>query len=225
MNVHLSTPKIFFIIANLFILIFSSCSTNKNSEKTLRMNEIKHGDLIFVGAQTESLSGAINRVTQTNASESFDHIGLIEVATDGIYVLHSAPKGGSQRENILSFINNQLINKNILAVYRLQQPYQVAIPMAIAKAKTMLGKPYNISYVLNDEAYYCSDYVERAFRTDSIFKLEPMSFIDPSTGKNDTYWEGFYAELGMEVPTGELGCNPNGMAKSEKLIRIGQLKS
>ena len=67
--------------------------------------------------------------------------------------------------------------------------FQNKIPDAIDKANSMLGKPYNFNYILDDNSYYCSDYIERAFRKDKIFTLEPMTFIDPKTGKTNVFWE------------------------------------
>ena len=47
-----------------------------------------------------------------------------------------------------------------------------------------------------------------------------MTFKDPKTGKTNAFWEDFYAKKGLKVPEGELGCNPNGLAASDKLMRI-----
>ncbi len=233
MNLHAKSDVNYtnLLIFMCSLLIFTNCHVTKKTlsesvdeTKMLRMKNLQNGDLIFVGAQTDHLSGAINRVTQTKSTENFDHIGLVEITKDSIFVLHAAPRGGSQRENFTLFYQNQSKNNNTLVVYRLKQPFQHAINEGIRKAKTMLGKPYNVSYILSEEAYYCSDYVERAFRDEGVFELEPMTFIDPATGKDDAYWVQFYENLGIAIPNGELGCNPNGMAKSEKLIRIGMIK-
>ena len=110
-----------------------------------------------------------------------------------------------------------------VVVYRLKPQYQNAIPAAIEKANSMLGKTYNFNYTLDENSYYCSDYIERAFRKDQIFKLEPMTFIDPKTGKTNEFWEEFYQQKNLKVPEGELGCNPNGLAASEKLERIKEM--
>ncbi|UZJ63544.1 hypothetical protein OKW96_13685 [Sphingobacterium sp. KU25419] len=50
-----------------------------------------------------------------------------------------------------------------------------------------------------------------------------MTFINPSTGKIDDFWKNFYQKQGLEVPEGKLGCNPNGLAASDKIIKIGHL--
>lgn len=182
---------------------------------------IQNGDLLFVGAASENLSGAINRVTQRSTSISFDHIGLIEITNGLPYILHATSGKGSVRESLDSLLGNNDTSGRLFTVYRVDSTYQAAIPQAIAQAHAMLGKPYNWSYRLNDSTYYCSDFVERAFRHIRIFELEPMTFKNPKTGEFDDFWVTFYAKEGIEIPEGELGCNPNGMAASPAIRRIG----
>lgn len=189
----------------------------------INYRSLKNGDFIFVGAEKENLSGAINRVTQTKKDFAFDHIGIIEIENDSIFVLHASSKLGSIRENLHSFYQSQKSKTNSLVIFRLKSSYKKSIQKAIETAKTMLGKPYNWSYILNEESFYCSDFVERAFRQDHIFVLEPMSFINPSTGKIDDYWIQFYKKQNLEVPQGKLGCNPNGLSSSKKIQKIAEL--
>lgn len=183
--------------------------------------QLKNGDLLFVTAKESGLSGAINNVTQKEKAASFDHIGILEKEGTRMFVLHAAPKGGSQRQDLKDFIKDQKEEGQEVIVYRLKPEYQKAIPDAVKKAISMLGKPYNFNYILDEQSYYCSDFVERAFRTENIFKLEPMTFIDPKTGKTNTFWEEFYAKKNLKVPEGQPGCNPNGLACSDKLERVG----
>lgn len=190
----------------------------------ISIKNIQNGDLIFVGAQTEELSGAISRVTKLSDQTNFDHVGLIEKTADSIFVLHAAPMGGSQREEIHHFYTSQTEKNNQIVIYRLKKEYQSTIPHAIEKAKTMLGKPYNWLYILNDNELYCSDFVERAFRDDKVFQLIPMNFKNKETGVIDTFWVDFYRKKGKEVPQDEPGTNPNQLATSKKLIKVGELK-
>lgn len=199
----------------LFILI-TAC-------KNPQVSGLKNGDLLFVTAKETGLSGAINNVTQKQKNASFDHIGIVEKSKDGIFVLHAAPKGGSQKQEITDFLKDQSEEGQRIIVYRLKSEYQKSIPSALEKAESMVGKPYNFNYILDENSYYCSDFIERAFRKDHIFKLEPMTFIDPKTGKTNVFWEEFYQKKNLKVPEGELGCNPNGLAASEKLERIMEL--
>lgn len=205
-------------IFTVFILILmSGC---KNSV----VSDLKNGDLLFVTAKETGLSGAINNVTQKQKTASFDHIGILEKDGNQFFVLHAAPKGGSQKQNLKDFLKDQANDGQRVVLYRLKTEYQNTIPTAIQKAESMLGKPYNFNYILDENAYYCSDFIERAFRKDHIFKLEPMTFIDPKTGETNEFWEQFYQKKNLKVPEGELGCNPNGLAASDKLERIKELK-
>ncbi|PTT67767.1 MULTISPECIES: YiiX/YebB-like N1pC/P60 family cysteine hydrolase [unclassified Chryseobacterium] len=206
----------FFAAFFLFVLIIAC----KNSQ----ISGLKNGDLLFVTAKQTGLSGAINNVTQKQENASFDHIGIVEKSKEGIFVLHAAPKGGSQKQKMKDFLKDQSEEGQRVIVYRLKSKYQKSIPSALEKANSMLGKPYNFNYILDENSYYCSDFIERAFREDHIFKLEPMTFIDPKTGKTNAFWEEFYQKKNLKVPEGELGCNPNGLAASQKLERVMELK-
>lgn len=199
-----------------FLTLFSGC---RNSVFSV----LKNGDLLFVTAKETGLSGAINNVTQKQKNASFDHIGILQKDKKGVFVLHAAPKGGSQKQDLSEFLKDQTNDGQKVVVYRLKSQYQNAIPAAIKKANAMLGKTYNFNYILDENSYYCSDYIERAFRKDQIFKLEPMTFIDPKTGKTNEFWENFYQEKNLNVPEGEFGCNPNGLAVSDKLERLKEL--
>jgi uncharacterized protein YycO len=210
------------IVKNIFSFIFlvmvlTGC-------KNAQYSGLQNGDLLFVTAKDAGLSGAINNVTQKQEHISFDHIGIVEKNKDGFFVLHAAPKGGSQRQGIKSFITDQVNDGQHIIIYRLKPQYRYTIPSAIENAGSMLGKPYNFNYILDENSYYCSDFIERAFRKDHIFKLEPMTFIDPKSGTINTFWKEFYQKKNLKVPEGEPGCNPNGLAASEKLERIKELK-
>ncbi len=205
------------VLSVIFMVSFMlSC---KNAE----FSGLNNGDLLFVTAKETGLSGAINNVTQKQEHASFDHIGIVEKNRDGVFVLHAAPKGGSQKQKVKEFIKDQADEGQKVIVYRLKSPYQNTIPDAIQKAESMLGKPYNFNYILDESAYYCSDFIERAFRKNQIFRLEPMTFVDPKTGTTNAFWQEFYQKKNLKVPEGEPGCNPNGMAASGKLERIKEL--
>lgn len=192
--------------------------------KSAQLSGLDNGDLLFVTAKDTGLSGAINNVTKKQENASFDHIGIVEKNRDGIFVLHAAPKGGSQKQSVKEFIKEHSDEDRKVMIYRLKPQYQNAVPAAIRKAESMLGKPYNFNYILDENSYYCSDFIERAFREDHIFKLEPMTFIDPKTDTTNAFWQEFYQKKNLEIPEGEPGCNPNGLAASGKLEIIGELK-
>ncbi|KAA8733347.1 hypothetical protein F4V57_08875 [Acinetobacter qingfengensis] len=185
--------------------------------------ELQNGDLVFVTTNHQGISAAIDSATHQGQTLSFDHVGLVSTQGHQFSILH-ADEAGSRSENISIFLSrNQQRGKQVY-VYRLKPEYQSSIAQAINTAKTMLGKPYNFSYILDDQRYYCSDFVERAFRKDQIFHLQPMNFKNLKTGKIDDYWIQLYARQGLDVPQDQPGTNPNDLSKSEKLQPIGRLK-
>jgi hypothetical protein len=216
MNQTIKNKLIYKALAIAFILLIAGCKSRPGED-------LKNGDLLFVTAKEAGLSGAINNVTQKQKNASFDHIGILKKEGKSFFVLHAAPKGGSQKQSLRDFMRDQSEDEQHIVVYRLKEEFQKAIPSALKKAESMLGKPYNFNYILDDKSYYCSDFIERAFKDDHIFKLEPMTFMDPKTGKTNVFWEEFYKKKNLKVPEGELGCNPNGLAGSDKLERIKEL--
>jgi len=205
----------------LSLAFLFSCS----KDYTIFENELQNGDFVFVEAKQENLSGAINRVTQKSKTESFDHVGLVEMESGKIFILHASPKLGTSRQPLEEFYKENIENNQKMVIYRLKQQYQKTILPAIIQSKKMLGKPYNWTYILDENSYYCSDFIERIFRKDSIFEHIPMNFKNPKTDQIDDFWVDFYQKLNLEVPQNQNGTNPNQLANSEKLVRTGVLLS
>lgn len=204
----------FSIIISICIII-ASC-------KTAGVH-LRNGDLLFVGNSSGNLSKAIDDVTKTGQSTNFSHIAMVEKSSDKIWVLHAAPENGSERISIEDFKESTKKDSSEIVVYRIKKAYGPDFKSAISKAKKMLGKPYNYTYILSDTAYYCSDFIYHSFAKDSIFKMNPMTFKNPGTDEFNVTWVEFYKKQNLEIPEGRPGCNPNGMAASEKLRKIGRL--
>lgn len=208
------------IVINLNALIFIVLLCLSGLNAVGQNIRLKTGDLLFRGVASENLSKAIDEVTQTGAETHFSHMGLVERNGGRVFVLHASPKGGSCRISLHEFLYPDDGPAEVVA-YRLKLPWQKTIPAALKRARKMLGKPYNHHYMPVDTAYYCSDFVYRAFAADSVFEMNPMTFKDPRTGEFSPVWVEHYGKLGMEIPEGLPGCNPNGMAASSRLERLG----
>ncbi|WP_127168328.1 YiiX/YebB-like N1pC/P60 family cysteine hydrolase [Xanthomonas sp. BRIP62415] len=184
--------------------------------------QLQDGDLLFVTAARTGLSGAIDDATAKQDAPSFDHVALL--AHDGTeQVLLHADEQGSRQQPLQAFVEDANTRHRQIHVYRLTEEQRSAIPGAIAQARRMLGKPYNQTYVQDDNSYYCSDFIERAFRAHHVFALQPMNFRNLQTGQVSPYWTEFYRSKGMAVPQGLPGTNPNDMAKSAALRVVGRL--
>ena len=88
------------IILVAFNLVFLwNCNTQNFYKKA------QNGDIVFVEAKKENLSGAISRVTKTNENTtSYDHTALIEVRGKEKNILHSSGENGSERISLKTFI-------------------------------------------------------------------------------------------------------------------------
>ena len=201
----------------IFIILAVLCACAQTEPKI----KLQSGDLLFREKSSENISEAIDKVTQTSGETHFSHVGLVEVTDTGIVVLHAYPEGGTCIVSLKEFIHPKGDSVTVIA-YRLKKKWQKTIPAAIRKAHQLLGKPYNFSYILSDTAHYCSEFVYLAFTADSVFALEPMTFKDPATGNFPSAWVEYYQKMGLEIPEGKPGCNPNGLAASKKLERLGK---
>lgn len=185
--------------------------------------QVQEGDLLFVTAGSSGLSGAIDEATRRAGAPSFDHVALVARDATGLQLLH-ADNEGSREQPFSGFVADARGKGRQIHVYRLKPPQRRAIADAIAKARTLLGKPYNHTYVQSEDSYYCSDFIERAFRAHQVFQTQPMNFRNQDTGQFPAHWVAFYGSRGMPVPQGEPGTNPNDMAAAPVLEYVGLLR-
>jgi len=203
--IHLK--RIFF---SFFIALFFSC----NSSSEIR---IKTGDIIFRGTTKSELSQAINEVTQTKIKTNYTHMGICEVVDGKVFVYNSDLGKGVVKELLIDFLNPNDDGEYTADLYRIKNIDKNEIVAAIKVANSLVGNKYNTTYILKDEGYYCSEYIYEVFKKDSVFKLEPMTFKDPKTDDFHQSWIKYYQKLGIDIPEGQLGCNPNVMANSETI--------
>lgn len=204
------------MMKNCVLLLLVACTICCAPQQ--HIGQLKNGDIIFVEAQEQQLSGAISRVTQSDKKAiSYDHTALVEIKGKQRNILHASGENGSEKIPLKEFVRKNLQEKRTMGVYRVKERFAHCTESAIEKANSLLGKPYNFLYLPTDDALYCSDLVERAYRQCQIFSLQPMTFINPQTGQTDDFWKELYQKHNTKIPEGVLGCNPNGIAKSEKI--------
>ena len=83
------------IVFILFLSVFSVKAQYSPDELNL---DLQTGDLLFCSPTSGELSKAIDQATQTGQETHFDHLGIVNIQNDTVYVLHSAPKKGVCRE-------------------------------------------------------------------------------------------------------------------------------
>ena len=207
-----------FILAIFSIFLFAC--RGQNSQKAF---ELREGDLLFQDLDGSSLSDAIEEVTAEEKSMSFSHVGIMVPSVDSSLVVLEAIGDAVQYTALDSFLTRSLNTDRMpkVRVARLKEKHQSRIEKAISYGKSLVGLLYDPVYLMSDSTYYCSELIYEMFKHSGdgseIFKLNPMTFKDPKTGHFHSVWVEYYKELGVEIPEGKPGCNPNGMSESKEI--------
>ena len=220
--------KNWFILLSCFSIACGNNTTKENSKLQLEV-----GDILFQDLDSSPLCDAIELVTPGFENGSFSHIGIVvEIGdlfclnpeynqiTDGakanIRVLEALP-GGVSTTRLDSFLMRSSDNNNNPKVIVGRLIEKNTIPEAIQFCKKQIGVDYDKEFILDNSQYYCSELIYEAFLKDSIFKLQPMTFLHPETKDTLETWKNYYSNSGVEIPQNKLGINPGIMSLSEKI--------
>lgn len=203
------------LILGFSIIALLSCQNNKSMK-------LQSGDILFCSYQTGDLSKAIDEVTQTHKSTHYSHMALVEIVEQDTFVIHASLNRGVIKETLQNFLH--IDQPTVVDIYRLTEAKTDAINSAIRNAKKLIGKSYNKHYIMNDTSYYCSQLIYEIFKSNNIFEVEPMTFKNPGSNEFNEGWIKYYNNLGVEIPEGEPGCNPNGLAASKNIVFVKSLK-
>ena len=211
----------------LFILLcITGCiNTNKNIDTSF---ELELGDILFQDLDSDPLCDAIELVTPGYKEANLSHIGIVSELEDpycinanynnDIRILEAIPNK-VKTTRLDSFLQRSFDNNNNpkVIVGRLKPEHRHTIHNAIIFLKSKLNIEYDNEFLIDNNKYYCSELIYNAFKKDNIFKLEPMTFLDPESNDTLQAWLNYYKELGVKIPQNELGINPGIMSLSEKI--------
>jgi len=194
-------------------------SCNNGSEKSVDF-ELKVGDLLFQDIDCGPFCDAIEKVTQGYNGADFSHIGIIAKDSIKNFIVIEAQPTGVDTTHLEVFLRNSidLDGQPKVVVGRLKQKYRNLIPSAIEKAFSLIGKPYDKVFDINNDAYYCSELIYEIFlfanNDEPIFKLQPMTFKDPTTDSTFPVWKEYFSELDVPIPESKPGINPGSISCS-----------
>ena len=178
---------------------------------------LRSGDLVFVCADTAGMDAAISAATADDNAVNYSHVGIIECTKDsGAFVIDATPQYGVSRHSLREFG----AENGELHYYRVKG-YDNGNEW-VGNAKRYMGRPYDFYFLPDNGKFYCSELVsEVCLDADGnpIFETQPMNFR-AADGTMPDYWVSLFDSLGVEVPQGAMGTNPNDFVKSGKLQRI-----
>ena len=198
-------------------------STALLAAASLPAQTYRTGDFLFQDLDCGPLCDAIEAVTPGLDGRHFSHVGLVEVRGDSTFVWEAISAGGVVRTPLARFVA-RVPEPAALVHMRLTPKHAVLVPAALRFCESVHRTPYDAVYLLDNDAYYCSELLYDAFRFanggTAVFELHPMTFKAPATGSFDPAWVTYYQDLGRAIPEGELGCNPGGLATGGLLERV-----
>ena len=188
-----------------FILLFFALACSA----TAQWERLQSGDLLFV----RDTSGMGLAVQQTTGQ--YTHVALVERVGDSLYIIDATPTLGVTRRPITTF--GPL--SSLIEAYCMSAPFDTAA--VIARAHSLLGKPYDEAFTHNNDALYCSELIYECYLDSAgnhIFETVPMNWRAPD-GTIPTYWIDHFKRLNAPIPEGLPGTNPTGLSLSPLLIK------
>jgi len=191
-------------------LVLGSC----NMDSTFEWQE---GDILFQDGDCGDFCEAIRKVTDGYDGRDFSHNGFLVKEDDEWFVLEAISKGVSKTplSDFLNRHHDQDGNPKII-VGRLKAQHRLLIPDALSNATSLIGKPYDAYFDLENDAYYCSELIhlslQKANDGTPVFTVHPMTFKDPDTNEVFGIWASYFDALGTDIPENQPGLNPGGMS-------------
>lgn len=197
----------------LLCMMIAACSGGEDNLRT--------GDLVFVGlpmdygVDKDSMAGAISASTGED-SLNIIHVAILEVGKDTTWIVDATIRHGVDRHPIDTFFNDFRLRDGSFPTFQVKRPDVTAAQAEefVRKAKLCLGQPYDSTFLPDNGAMYCSELVRESYVLydgSHIFSEYPMNFLGPD-GQMPTYWTRLFVRLGIDVPQGVRGTNPQKMA-------------
>lgn len=206
-------------LACILILSFA-CGSNKQS--------IQSGDLVFVAlpfdykADSTSMDCAISSATAQEGKLNLIHVAIAEVKADSIWIIDATIAHGVDRHPLDTFLKDFTLKDGTYPDFIIKRVKGADGAAAVERAKSYCGRGYDLRFLPDNEELYCSELVQLSYLDsdgEQIFRSEPMNWLAPD-GSIPPYWEWLFSKLGMDVPQGLPGTNPQKMSESEALETI-----
>jgi len=188
----------------------------------VRKPVLQNGDLVFVGlplgydAESGTIDAAISSSTGQEGVMNLIHVAIAEVQADSVWIIDATIAHGVDRHPLDTFFKDFTLPDGSYPEFIVKRVKGVDVDEAVERAKSFCGRAYDIRFLPDNDDLYCSELVQKSYLNASggqVFESEPMNFAAPD-GTMPPYWDWLFSQLGMEVPQGLPGTNPQRMAES-----------
>ena len=195
---------------------------------THKPERLQNGDLIFVGipmdyvAESGSMDEAISSATGEDGRLNLIHVAIAEVKADSIWIIDATIAHGVDRHPLDTFLKDFTLRDGSYPEFIVKRVKGVDTDAAVKKAQTFCGRAYDVRFLPDNEDLYCTELVQKSYLDAAgkpVFESEPMNFRAPD-GSMPHYWEWLFGQLGMEVPQGVPGTNPQRMSEAACLLDV-----
>ena len=211
--------RFLFLLACCLPVLFPGCKA--------RPDRLQTGDLIFVGIpadydlDADSMDSAIADATGSGTGLNLIHVAIAEVDGDRTWIIDATIKRGVDRHPLDTFLRDFTLKDGSLPVFEIKRLKDAGRAReSVENAKQYLGLPYDVSFLPDNDAYYCTELVYDSYLDKNgtpLFHAAPMNFKN-ADGEFPLYWQQLFARLGQDIPQGIPGTNPQGMA-AEDILR------
>ncbi len=181
---------------------------------------VREGDLLFQQLRCGPLCEAIEDATDGYHHFRISHVGIVVDSAGSKYVLEAY---GSVRLTPLDTFLMRSVDSHgrpKVIVARLKAKYHNYLPAALNYGLSLVGRPYDTVFSLDNEAYYCSELIYFMFSqsgANGLFHVYPMNFRSLYDGTMPRVWVDYFNKMGVDIPQGKLGCNPAQYSRSKSL--------
>ena len=161
------------------------------------------------------MTDAIVAATERGEAVTFSHVGIVEATAGGAFVVEAVDTS-VRRTPLGEFLARSAARRAADSARRTgARCGQHGGARALRRAHERLGLPYDDEFLPANGKLYCSELAWECFvaADDSthLLRSRPMTFRT-ADGELPAYWSEHFAALGMPVPEGVAGTNPNDMA-------------
>jgi hypothetical protein len=188
----------------------------------LTIFSFQEGDILFQDSDCGPFCEAIEKVTTGYKGARLSHVGMLIKINGEWKVIEAISKGVvlTPLDSFLIRAYDDAGNPKVL-VGRLQDEFKPLISDAKVYMLSLVGHEYDDVFDINNDRYYCSELLYEGFKSANqgkdVFHLFPMTFKDPDTKLTFNIWEYYFKELNCKIPENELGLNPGGISRSDKI--------